>query len=151
MVTPSCPQLPGSLTGNRNISRTKTGENPRIRPGGSTQAGGEQGKDGKSGPGGLAEGIVGPVAVKPGHAPFDALAEAGKTAVLDDRVVHLVQLAVAQHDVAAAIAARDIVGLPWPERGFMDLAIGFDLQRRIPELAFLLLELGCDRAQGFFA
>ena len=29
--------------------------------------------------------VVGPVAVEPDHAPFDALAEAGKAAVLDDR------------------------------------------------------------------
>src|ERR1700716_1829599 len=95
----------------------------------------------QSGPGGLAARIIGPVAVEPGHAPFDALAEAGKAAILDDRVMHDVELAVAQHDVGAAIAARNIVGLPGPECGLVDLAIGGDLQRGIPVGAFLFLEL----------
>src|SRR5436190_24110184 len=72
-----------------------------------------------SGPGGLAEGIIGPVAVEPGDAPFDALAKAGKTAVLDDREMHSTHLAVAQHDVSRAIAARNIVGLPGPKGGFV--------------------------------
>src|SRR5882724_9856972 len=62
---------------------------------------------GESGPGGLAARIIGPVAIEPGDAPFDALAEAGKAAVLDDRVVHGAHLAVAQHHVAAAITARN--------------------------------------------
>src|SRR5687767_11314358 len=104
-----------------------------------------------SGLGGLAAGIIGPVAIEPGHAPFDALAEAGKAAVLDDRVVHLAHLAVVQHDVGAAIAARNVVGLPGPERGFVDPAIAGDLQRRIPEAAFLLPELGGDGAERSFA
>src|SRR3954462_11884375 len=81
-----------------------------------------------SGPRGLAEGIVGPVAVEPGDTPFDALAKAGKTAVLDDREMHGAHLAVAQHDVSRAIAARNIVGLPGPQRGFVELAIGRDCQ-----------------------
>src|SRR6478752_743638 len=105
----------------------------------------------ESGPCRLAAGVIGPIAVKPGDAPFDALAEAGKAAVLDDRVVHGAQLAVAEHHVAAAIAARDVVGLPGPERGFMDLAIGGNGQGRIPERAFLLLELGNDGRQRRFA
>src|SRR5450631_4580117 len=147
MTTPSYLQPPGSLAGVRNISRTKM-EKGRIRPGGSTQAGGEKAaRRPRSGLGGLAAGIIGPVAVEPGHTPFDALAEAGKAAVLDDRIMHMVQLAVAQHDVGAAIAARNVVGLPGPERGFVDLAIGGDLQRRIPELAFLFLEWRGDGAQ----
>src|SRR3979490_2891778 len=78
----------------------------------------------ESGPCCLAAGIIGPVAVKPGDAPFDALAEAGKAAILDDRVVHGAQLAVAQHHVAAAITARNIVGLPGPERSFVAPAGG---------------------------
>src|SRR3979490_3101095 len=90
----------------------------------------------ESGPCCLAAGIIGPVAVKPGDAPFDALAEAGKAAVLDDRVVHRALLAVAQHHVAAAKTARNVVGLPGPERGFMDLAIRGNGQGRIPERAF---------------
>ena len=49
----------------------------------------------ESGPGGLAAGVIGPVAIKSGDAPFDSLAEAGKAAILDDRVVHSAQLAVA--------------------------------------------------------
>src|SRR5436190_6709578 len=105
----------------------------------------------ESGPCRLAAGVVGPVAVKPGDAPFDALAEAGKATILDDRVVHGAQLAVAQHHVAAAKTARNVVGLPGPERGFMDLAIGGNGQGRIPERAFLLLELGNDGRQRRFA
>src|SRR5260221_7282016 len=106
---------------------------------------------GQSGPGGPAARIIGPVAIKPGDAPFDALAEAGKTAVLDDGVVHGAHLAVAQHGVGAAVAARNVVRLPGPERRFMDLAIGGDLQRGIPELAFLLLELRGDGRERRFA
>ena len=105
----------------------------------------------KSGAGGLAARIVGPVAIEPGHAPFDALAEAGKAAVLDDRVMHGVQRAVVQEHVGAAITARNVIGLPGPERGFMDLAIGRDLQGRIPELAFFFAELGADCPQRALA
>ena len=105
----------------------------------------------ESGPGGLAARVVGPVAIEPGHAPFDALAEAGKAAVLDDRVMHGVQRAVVQEHVGAAITARNVIGLPGPERGFMDLAIGRDLQGRIPELAFFFAELGADCPQRALA
>src|ERR1700692_3355293 len=87
----------------------------------------DDGKAGpESGPGGPAAGIIGPIAVEPGHAPFDALAVAGKTAILDDRVMYRVHFAVAEHHVGAAIAARNVVGLPGPECGFMDPAIGGD-------------------------
>src|SRR6202158_3684802 len=58
--------------------------------------------------------------------------------------MHDVRLAVAQHDVGAAIAAWNVVRLPGPERGLMDLAIGRDLQGRIPEGSFLLPELAGD-------
>src|SRR5258708_3194673 len=101
----------------------------------------------KSGPGGLAARIVGPVAIEPGHAPFHALAEAGKAAVLDDRVVHGVLRAIVQQHVGAAEAARNVVGLPGPERGFMDLAIGGDLHGRISELPFFSLALGAEGPQ----
>src|SRR3569832_1567369 len=89
----------------------------------------------ESGPGGLAARIIGPVAIEPGHAPFDALAEAGEAAVLDDRVVHGAQFAVAGHGVGAAIAARNVVGLPGPEGGLMDAAVRGDRQRGIPVVA----------------
>src|SRR5258707_2877132 len=105
----------------------------------------------KSGPGGPAAGIIGPVAVEAGHAPFDALAEAGKAAVFDDRVMHGAHLAVVQHHLGATIAARDVVGLPGPERGFMDLAIGGGLQRGGPERALLLLRLAGDSDKRGFA
>src|SRR6201996_7408400 len=62
--------------------------------------------------GGPAHRIVGPVAVEPRDAPFDALAEAGKTAILDDGIMHVAQLAVTDHDVTRAVATRNIVGLP---------------------------------------
>src|SRR5512140_467431 len=76
-----------------------------------------------SGPGGATAGIVRPVAVEPGHAPFDALAEAREPAILDDRIVNGMHFAVAEHDVGAAITARDIVGLPGSKGRFMDLAV----------------------------
>src|SRR5258708_19424158 len=82
-----------------------------------------------------------PVAVEPGHAPFDALAKAGKTAILDDGIMHLVHAAVAEPDIPAAIAARNIVGLPGPKCGFMDSAIGLDLQPGIPNRPLFPLEL----------
>src|SRR5579871_3904395 len=88
---------------------------------------------------GLAEGVVGPVAVQPDHAPFDALAEAGKAAVLDDRIVDAMHLAVTQHHAAGAVAARDVVGLPGPEGDLVNIAIGFDLELRIPVHALLFL------------
>src|SRR5581483_8329699 len=100
---------------------------------------------------GLAGGVKGPVAVEPDHAPFDALAEAGKAAVLDDRIVDGVDLAVAQHHVAGAIAARNIVGLPRPEGDLMDVAIGLDFQPRIPVHALLFLELRGDGAERLLA
>src|SRR6185312_1280074 len=42
---------------------------------------------------------VGPVAVEPDHAPFDAGAEAGagKAAILDDGIAHEARMAVADH------------------------------------------------------
>src|SRR5260370_239122 len=79
-----------------------------------------------SGPGGFSIGIVCPGAVETGDAPFDALAKAGKATILDDREMHAAHLAVAQHDVSRAIAAWNIVGLPGPEGGFVDPAIGRD-------------------------
>src|SRR6185312_6833023 len=128
--------ITGSLAGRQNISRTKfeRGDTlPRTRP--------------KSGLGGAAAGTVGPVAVEAGHAPFDALSEAGEPAILDDRIVHRTHLAVAQHHVAAAEAARDVVGLPGAERGLVDAPEAGDDKLRIPELAFLFLELRRDRGQ----
>src|SRR5436305_5838174 len=101
----------------------------------------------QSGSCGLAAGVIGPVTVKSGDAPFDALAEAGKAAILDDRIVHGAHLAVAYHHVAAAETARNVVGLPWPKRGFMDPAKAGDRQRRVPELALFLSELRRDRRQ----
>src|ERR1700722_10322614 len=105
----------------------------------------------KSGPGGPATGIVGPIAVEPGHATSDALPEADQTATLHNRVVHLVHIAVAQHHVGAAIAARNVVGLPGPERGFVDRAIGLDLQPGIPKGALFFLELRGDGPERGFA
>src|SRR3954452_25554819 len=105
----------------------------------------------ESGPGGLATRVVGPVAIKPGHAPLDALAKTGKAAVLDDRIMHRAQFAVAQHDIAAAIAARDVVGLPGPERGLMDPAVPGDDEWRIPVGALFLAKLIRDGLQRLFA
>src|SRR5882724_9728430 len=111
MATPPNPWKSGlgSLAGDQNISRTKWNKSRRLflvpirfAPG--------------SGFGALAVRIIGPIAVEPGHAPFDALAGRGKTAVFDDRVMHGARLAVVDHDVGAAVAARNIVGCPGPER-----------------------------------
>src|SRR5271169_4368171 len=102
-------------------------------------------------PGGPAGRTIGPVAIEPGHAPLDALAVAGEAAVLDDGVVQAAHLAVVQHDAGGAETARYVVGLPGPERDFVDVAIAGDLQRRIPVGAFLLPELGGDGPHGRFA
>src|SRR5260370_22356857 len=126
----------------REPSRRSEHFKNKIRRGAKRTVGGRE-----SGPGGPAARVVGPVAIEPGHAPLDALAEPGKAAVLDDRVMHGVQRAVVQEHVGAAIAPRNVVGLPGPERGFMDLAIARDLQGRIPELAFFFPELVADRPQ----
>src|SRR6266481_4840653 len=111
----------------------------------------EPARDGVSGAGGPTARIVGPVAIKPAHAPLDPLAEAGEAAVLDDRVVQAAHLAVAQHDVSGAVTARDVVGLPGPERDLVNVAIAGDLERRIPEGAFLLPELVGDHPHRRFA
>src|SRR2546421_8773705 len=88
--------------------------------------------------GGSATRTVGPVAVESGHAPLDALAKAGKTAVLEDRIVHGAHFAVVQHDIGAAEAAWNIIGLPRPKRDFLHPAIACDPQLGIPERAFLV-------------
>src|SRR6185437_10321342 len=138
----TCPYgPPGSLAGEWNISRTKIKRTAKMRP--------DLDLEGILALrlGGAAHGVIGPVAVQPGDAPFDALAKTGKSAILDDRVVHMAQLAVADHNVARAVPARDVVGLPGPERGLVDRAIGGDGQVGIPEGAFLLLELRGDGRQ----
>src|SRR5437764_15364416 len=78
--------------------------------------------------GGSASRAIGPVAVEPGHAPLDALAKAGKAAVLEDRIVHGAHFAVVQHDIGGAEAARNIIGLPRPERDFLHAGIARDPQ-----------------------
>src|SRR5207248_494452 len=103
------------------------------------------------GAGGPAVRIVGPVPVKPGHAPLDALVVAGESAVLDDRIVQAARLAVAQHDASGAVTARDVVGLPGPERDFVDAAKAGDLELRIPVGAFLFPELVGDHPHCLFA
>ena len=56
----------------------------------------------ESGPGGPAVRIVSPVAIEPGHAPFDGLAESGKA---DEAVALLTSAAAAKPDDAAAQVA----------------------------------------------
>src|SRR5262249_15344949 len=60
-------------------------------------------------------------------------------------------LAVVEHRLAGAEAARDVVGLPGPESDLVDAREARDLQRRIPERAFLVPELGSDRRQRLVA
>jgi len=136
-----------SLAGHKNISRTKKTASPKSTGQAVSFSRIQAGMVNESGAAALAARIIGPVAIEPGHAPFDALAEAGKAAVLDDGVVHGTHLAVAQHGVGGAIAARNVVGLPGPEGGFVDPAISRDRERRIPEGAFLFLELRSDGRQ----
>src|SRR5215475_9177859 len=81
-----------------------------------------------SGAGGPAARIVGPVAVEADNAPFHALLEAGEAAILDDRIVHGVHARIAQLDAAAAVASRNVVGLPGPEGDFVDVAVTRDGQ-----------------------
>ena len=81
-MTPLILRLAASLAGEPEHFKNKMDERVEIRRDADVAA---ESRRGQSGPGGPAAGIVGPVAVEPGHAPFDALAEAGKAAVLDDR------------------------------------------------------------------
>src|SRR5580693_834953 len=76
----------------------------------------------RSGRGGLAGRVIGPVAVEAGDAPVDTLAVAGKSAVLDDREIDYPVDAVAGLDVTAAEAPRHVVGLPGPEGDLVDVA-----------------------------
>ncbi len=67
-------------------------------------------RSGRSDQAGSAAGrIVGSVAVDPDHAPFDTVAVAGEAAILDERVMHLAYLAVIEHGVSGAIAARNVI------------------------------------------
>src|SRR4051794_38644607 len=128
------------LAGRRNISRTKFAARETRRPVMTRKTL----KIRALGSGDLAAGVVGPVAIQSGDAPFDALAETGKSAILDDRIMYVAQLAVAYHHVAATVPTRNIVGLPGPKRDLVDIAIGGDGQAGIPVGAFLFLELRGD-------
>src|SRR5215831_9174026 len=141
MMTPLPDKSRGSLAAERNISRTITRDQTAARITGRHRRPYSQCE---SGPGGSAAWIIGPVAVEPGHAPFDALVEAREAAILDDREMHAVNAGIVQRHAAAAVTARNIVGLPGPERDLMDIAVAGDCQRGVPEGAFLFLELRTD-------
>ena len=113
-------------------------------------SGGQPLCQGTSGPRSLAGGIEGPVAVESDHAPFDALAKAGKAAVLDDRVMHRAHLAVADHHLPEQ-KRRGILSDCQGRKAVSWIAVGGDHQRGIPEGAFLLLELRNDGRQRGFA
>src|SRR5512139_1270183 len=85
-----------------NISRTKVRADVRITGGASR-------------PRHPAGGIVGPVAVEPDHAKFDARPNTCKAAILDDGKVHRAHLAVADRRLRSAEAAGDISRFPRPE------------------------------------
>src|SRR4051812_37157651 len=94
----------------------------------------------ESGPRGLAGRVESPVAVEPDHAELDAVAKTGKTAVLDDRIIHRPRLAIADHRGRRTIAPGDIVRPPGPERDLVHPVVPGDLQRRVPERALLVGE-----------
>src|SRR5205085_5528321 len=81
-----------------------------------------------SGPRGLAGGIIGPVAVEADDAEFDAVAKTGEAAILDDGIIHRPRLAIADHRSGRAVAPRDVVRLPGPERDLMYPVVAGDLQ-----------------------
>src|SRR6185312_9292153 len=91
-----------------------------------------------SGPGHLAGGVIGPIAVETGHAPFDAPGSADHAGILADRVVHLVLAAVADIGRCGAEPARNCVRRPRAERDLAHALEPDDLQVRVPVLAFLL-------------
>src|SRR6476469_5601130 len=129
MATPPQPNREVSVTEDWNISRTKNkGAKIKRRPRAPQLSFAEN-----LGLGCLAGGVIGPIAVEADHTPFNPLAEAGEAAVLDDGVSQGMERAVVQLHRAAAIAARDVVGLPGPEGDLMDIGIGHDLQPGIPE------------------
>src|SRR5262245_47592770 len=75
-----------------------------------------------------AGGIEGPVAIEPNDAKFDARADAGKAAVLNDGEVHDAHLAVADRGLRGAEAAGDSSRLPGAKCDFANICEPGDLQ-----------------------
>src|SRR5258708_6667158 len=71
--------------------------------------------------------VVGPVAVKADDAEFEAVPDAGETAVFDQGEIHGARLAVADHRRRGAVAPRDGVRLPGPISDFMHVGEAGDL------------------------
>src|SRR2546430_1656914 len=80
----------------------------------------------------LAGRVVGPVAIEPDHAPFDAPLGADHAGVLGNRIMDGVLAAVRDLDHAAAETARDGVGGPGAERGLANLLETDDLEVDVP-------------------
>src|SRR4029078_1128897 len=82
--------------------------------------------------GGLAGGIVGPVAVEADHAPVDAPPGAAGAGVVADRVVDPPPRAVAHHRVPGAEAARNRGVVPRPPGSLADALDAVCLQAGTP-------------------
>ena len=101
----------------------------------------------RSGTGGLAGRVVGPVAVDADDAPVHAPVRADHAAVLDDRVADRAPLAVGNQRAAGAEAARDRAVGPGAECDLPDLVETLDPQIRVPEPAFLGRKVSLDRVE----
>src|SRR5438045_6316642 len=72
--------------------------------------------------------IVGPVAIEPDHAKFDAIADTCIAAVLDEGEIDGAHLAVTDLRLRRAEAARDVAGLPGAYCQFANICEIDDLQ-----------------------
>src|ERR1044071_4718653 len=92
---------------------------------------------GTLGTGGLAVGVIGPIAIEPDHAPLHAPVGADHAAILDDRVADGAPHAVGNQRAPAAEPARNGAVGPGPESHLLDLIEAVDPQVGVPEPAFL--------------
>src|SRR6266852_737369 len=81
--------------------------------------------------------VISPVAVETDHAPFDAVAGADHAAVLDDRIVDLMPLAVGHQDGGGAVASWDRTRAPRLPCDLLDSFESHYCEGRIPEPALL--------------
>src|SRR5476649_1790074 len=84
-----------------------------------------------------AGGVVRPVAIGTGHAPFHAPTRSDHAAVLDDGVMHHAPFAIRGKRAGTAEPPRNGVVGPRPEGDLPDIFEPYDLKRRLPKPPFL--------------
>src|SRR5580704_3636548 len=99
----------------------------------------------------LAARVIGPIAIKADHTPFDAPGHADHAGVLADPVVHRVLFAIVDQGYCLAEPARDGASGPGLGDDFVYPLEIKDSQVRVPELAFLLRKARGDLVERGFA